>query len=67
MISTEELSRQISDMCPEDHLKSFLSKNCRPDGRSLEESRPILMAKNIIKTCDRNGFENQTLINFKSY
>ena len=52
MISIEELSRQVADLCPEDHLNSFLARDCRPDGRALSESRPVVLAKNVVSTCD---------------
>lgn len=52
MISIDELSRQVADLCPEDHLKSFLARDCRPDGRALQEARPIVLAKNVVATCD---------------
>ena len=35
-------------MCPEDHLKAFLKRDTRPDGRSLEEFRPIIIAPNVL-------------------
>ena len=52
MISVEQLSKQISDLCPEDHLRSFLEENTRPDGRALDELRPIVLAKNVVQTAD---------------
>ena len=53
MISVEELSRQVADLCPEDHLKSFLRRDCRPDGRALDECRPIIVADDVVNSCDR--------------
>ena len=62
MISVDEISRQVADLCPEDHLKAFLKRDTRPDGRSLEEFRPIIIAPNVLNrfvgseswTSDRN-------------
>ena len=48
MISVDEISRQVADLCPEDHLKAFLKRDTRPDGRSLEEFRPIIIAPNVL-------------------
>lgn len=48
MISVEQLSKQIADLCPEDHLRSFLEQNTRPDGRSLDERRPVILARNLV-------------------
>jgi len=39
-------------LCPEDHLKAFLKRDTRPDGRSLEEFRPIIIAPNVLNSCD---------------
>jgi len=55
MISVEELSRQVADLCPKDHLRSFLEEETRPDGRSLDEIRPLIVAKNVIETCDSSS------------
>lgn len=48
MISVEELSKQVADLCPKDHLRSFLEEETRPDGRSLDEIRPLIVANNVI-------------------
>ncbi|CBY11338.1 unnamed protein product [Oikopleura dioica] len=55
MLSVEQLSRQIADICPEDHLKSFLQRDVRPDGRSLDELRPLVLAKNVAPTADSSA------------
>merc|ERR1712228_376517 len=59
MISVEQLSKQIADLCPEDHLRSFLEKNTRPDGRSLDERRPVILARNVVGSAD-----SSTLVRF---
>ncbi|CAG5106925.1 Oidioi.mRNA.OKI2018_I69.chr1.g3062.t2.cds [Oikopleura dioica] len=55
MLSVEQLSKQIADICPEDHLKSFLQRDVRPDGRSLDELRPLVLAKNVAPTADSSA------------
>ena len=48
MISVHQLSKQIASLCPEDHLRSFLEENTRPDGRKLDERRPVVLAKKVV-------------------